>query len=108
MRLFKSRYVGYCCSCAECEPESIACANKELFIDAMMYCEGVEYMIERLYSSRRNSYTTVDKEQAKELKDFYQVEYEKSMEYAVSNIPKETIENCFDCTGKISRVESLP
>lgn len=105
---FTNRYVGFCCDDDTCDPEKIACDNISLFEDSWLYCLGTELMIERLYSSRLNSYTTINKEQANELKDFYGVEYEKALNYAVKYIPKETIDKCFECRTGIDYVEVLP
>lgn len=105
---FKNKYVGFCCDEEACNPETIACDNIELFEDAWMYCLGTELMIERLYSSRLNKFTTIDKDQASELKDFFQVEYEKALNYAIKYIPKAIIDQCFECRSQVDYVEVLP
>lgn len=105
---FKNKYVGFCCDEDACNPEIIACNNISLFEDAWMYCLGTELMIERLYSSRLNKFTSIDKEAANELKDYYQVEYEKALNYAIKYIPKEIIDQCFECRSQVGYVEVLP
>jgi hypothetical protein len=107
-RKFAKKYEGFCCSDEDCDPEKIACDYKELFQDAWLYCLGIELMHERLYSSRLNRFTTIDKEQAAELKDFYTVEYEKFLNGALCELPKEVIEKCFRRTASVERVEALP
>lgn len=105
---FENKYVGFCCNSEECNPENICCENKSLFADSWMYCLGTELMIERMYSSRLNKFTTIDKDQAQDLKDYYQVEYEKSLNHAIKHIPKEFIDRCFECRSNIDHVEVLP
>ena len=105
---FTKKYVGFCCDSEACDPDKIICDNIKLFEDAWLYCLGTELMIERMYSSRMNRYTTIDKQQAEELKDFFTVEYEKSLNYAIKYIPKAIIENCFECRSSIDYVEKLP
>lgn len=105
---FENKYVGFCCDDEECDPETICCDNKALFVDAWMFCLGTELMIERLYSSRMNKFTTIDKEQASELKDFFQVEYEKNLNHAIKHLPKAIIDNCFECRSSVVYVERLP
>jgi uncharacterized protein YlbG (UPF0298 family) len=105
---FTKKYVGFCCDSADCDPEKICCDNIEIFADAWLYCLGVELMIERLYSTRLNRFTTIDKDQASELRDYYMVEYEKNLNYAIKYLPKAIIENCFECRSSIDYVERLP
>lgn len=105
---FTAKYVGFCCDTEDCDLEKIICDNKSLFEDAWMYCLGVALMNERMYSSRMNRFTTIDKGQAFELKDYYLAEYEKSINHAIKYLPKEIIEKCFECRSNIDYVEVLP
>jgi hypothetical protein len=105
---FTKKYEGFCCSGDECQIDFIVCTNIELFEEAWMYLLGVELMLARLYSDRFNRYTTIDRNQATELKDFYMVEFEKSLNHAIKYIPKEFIEKCFECRSQIDHVELLP
>lgn len=66
--------------------ECIACENKDILSTSLWYLLGHELMIENIYSNRINRYTTIDKEEAKELRDYYLVQYEKELEYAVQGI----------------------
>jgi hypothetical protein len=108
LRAFRTRYVGECCMPEECDPEVLACAYPDLFVDAWLFLLGSEMMIERLYSSRLNRFTTIDREMAAELKDHFQVEYEKSLEQVIAMLPREVMNRCYDCEGNIAQVESLP
>lgn len=66
--------------------ECIACENKDLLATSLWYLLGHELMIERIYSNRINSYTTIDEDEAKELRDYYMATFEKELEYAVQGI----------------------
>lgn len=82
----------------DCDYEDIIC-NEDNILSltvAWKYRLGVQLMIERLYSTRIN-FVTVNKEEAKELKDFYQVEYEKSLSQAVKFI--DLSDCCLKCGG---------
>jgi hypothetical protein len=108
LRKFNNKYQGFCCTIEDCNPELIACNNIPLFEDAWMNLLGVELMTERLYSARLNRYTTMDKAQAAELKDFFMVEYEKSINSGLCMIPKEILDKCFVRTSMVDSVERLP
>lgn len=90
----------------ECDYDELICDNKELLTNAWKYLLGVQLMIERLYSPRLNRFTTVDREQAQELKDFYQVEYEKYLSQAVLLFDITGCELC--CGGNPSTVVYMP
>lgn len=80
--------------------ECIACENKDLLATSLWFLLGAELMIERIYSNRINRYTTIDKEQAEELRDHFTVEYEKELALAVQGINVEEsdcINNEVDC-----------
>lgn len=67
----------------DCVLDDLICDNIELTTQAYKYLLGVWLLIFRINTNRLNRYTTVDIAQAKELKDFYQVEYGKALEQAV-------------------------
>lgn len=92
----------------ECDYETILCDEDNMVIltNAWKYLLGTQVMIERLYSPRLNRYTTVDREQAKELKDFYQSEYENYLQQAVKLIDTSDCTLC--CGGQVSNVIWIP
>lgn len=100
-------YNTNCCN-EDCSIEDLICGSKESLIDVLLFSFGIQLMLERLYSSRLNSFTTIDRDQAAELKDFYQVEYERALELAVKNLPKSLIDGCFNCVSRVQYVERLP
>lgn len=66
-----------------CDYDTIICANTDLLANAWRYLLGNQLMLFRLYTTRLNRFTTVDYDQAKELRDYYQVEYEAALRQAV-------------------------
>lgn len=89
-----------------CDYEDIICDNKLKLAVAWRYLLGNQLMIFRLYTTRLNRFTTVDLEQAAQLRDFYQVEYEKALSQAVQIIDVSSCELC--CGGNPEYVTWLP
>lgn len=80
--------------------ECIACENKDLLATSLWYLLGAELMVERIFSDRINRYTTIDKQQAEELRDHFTLEFEKELGLAVQGIDVENsdcIVNETDC-----------
>lgn len=66
--------------------ECIACEYDDLLATSLWYLLGRELMDELIYSDRVNRYTTIDKEQARELRDHYQITYEEELKAALQGI----------------------
>ena len=90
-----------------CDYEDIICLNKTRLITAWKYLLGNQLMIFRLYTQRLNRFTTVDLKQAAELRDFYQAEYEKSLELAAKVMDISSCQ-CIECGGNPEVVTWLP
>lgn len=89
-----------------CDYEVIICDNKEVLITAWKYLLGNQLMLERINSPRLNRFTTVDIDQARALRDHYQVEYEKELSKVVPLMDLEACKLC--CGGNPQRVWTLP
>lgn len=89
-----------------CDYEEIICQNKRILGNAWRYLLGNQLMLFRIYTTRLNRFTTVDLEQAKELRDHYQVEYEKALAQAVKLC--DTSSCCLPCGGNPEYVTWLP
>lgn len=89
-----------------CDYDVLICDNVEELTLAWHYMLGVSLMIFRINSDRINRWTTIDREQAKELKDFYQVEYEKALTQGV--LLMDTDECCLECSPNPTTVVWLP
>lgn len=92
-----------------CDYEDILCdsSNMQKLSTAWRYLLGNQLMILRLYTTRLNRFTTVDAEKAAELKDFYQLEYEKALTLA-AKLLNVSICECMDCGGNPETVTWLP
>ncbi len=91
-----------------CDFNSIICFNKQEFTDVWMYLLGVELMLERCYSSRMNRFTTIDRDNAVELKDHYTIEYEKALKESVDALQVKNDDCCIECNPVVATRESLP
>lgn len=90
-----------------CDYEALICENRPKLITAWKYLLGNQLMQFRLYTTRLNRFTTVDLKQAAELRDFYQVEYEKSLGLAAKIMNVASCE-CMDCGGNPETVYWIP
>ena len=91
----------------QCSFEPFVCENRQLFAVPLQYLMGSEIQLERIYSPRFN-WTTANVEQAKELKDFYDVEYERALKIAVDGIEMELKDCCLICNESYRVVNKLP
>jgi hypothetical protein len=89
-----------------CDYDALICDNIEELTLAWKYLLGVWLMIFRLNSDRVNRWTTVSREEAVELRDFYQVEYFKALSQGV--LLMDTDECCLKCEPNPSVVTWLP
>lgn len=89
-----------------CDYEEIICDNKLKLAVAWRYLLGNQLMLFRLYTTRLNRFTTIDLDQAAQLRDFYQVEYEKALAQAVQIIDVSSCELC--CGGNPETVVWIP
>ncbi len=91
-----------------CSYTGLVCHNKHFFSTPWMYLLGAELMIEALYSERFNAYTTFNRKQAEELKDFYETEFEKALTSAVKGLTLSPNDKCFHCeSGEVQQVKSV-
>lgn len=89
-----------------CDYEALVCANLTRLKLAWKYLLGNQLMLFRLYTTRLNRFTTVDLDSAGELRDHYQVEYEKSLALSVKLI--DTKDCCLECGGNPETVTWVP
>lgn len=91
--------------------ECLICEHSKKLAVSLWYLMGTELMIERTSSSRLNRYTTIDLDQAKELKSEFYVEFQACLKDAIGSInPVESdcVEGCLDCNEDIRFVEQTP
>lgn len=108
---FKIDFIAEINKCFEisnkCDYEDLICDNIEFLVIAWRYLLGNQLMLYRLTTTRLNRFTTIDKDQAKSLRDHYQIEYEKALQQAMKLID---ISGCCQqhCTNNPERVLWLP
>lgn len=107
---FKTDFIAEVTKCykitRECDYEQFVCDNIDTLVNAWRYLLGNQLMIFRIYSSRLNRFTTIDLDQAKELRDYYEGEYLKALSQAVKFIDFSTC--CMQCGGNPETVYHLP
>lgn len=117
LRALRKFYTGALSKMNECYKISdsavmncLICEKVELFATAIWYLLGAELMVETKYSERFNWYTTMNAEQADELKDYYQVEYEKEFLSAIKGLNPENsdcVTGCLEENSSVKWVESV-
>lgn len=70
--------------------------NKELLSTALWWLLGAEVLYTRQTSSRMNSYTTLDRTKATEMREYFEAQFDKELETAVHGIDIHQ-SPCFDC-----------
>ena len=88
-----------------CKLDALACSLSETFDLPLWYLHGSELMLERLTSDRINKWT-VNREQAKELKDHYDAEFERTMKLAVDGLTLDASDICLECSPLVSIKQS--
>lgn len=92
-----------------CDYKSVICNNKELFASPWLFLLGSQLMTTILSSPRTVQATTVDRTKYEELRDFYQVEYEKALTNALAGYYINVDEDCcIECNSNPKRVEWRP
>lgn len=89
----------------KCKWDAMVCQNKSLFTRAYLFCLGIELLTEQIYSTNLNSYTTINLQKAKELRDEYTIEYNKSLEQTCDNMHL-ACDCCVECSDSVQLVET--
>lgn len=95
-----------------CAWDTLVCNNKEIFSQALLYCLGIEFVVEWLQSSRINRWTLLDEAKAKWLLSYYtalykggtfeEVEYEGELLSTIMQFDVDSNDCCVDCAGLIT------
>lgn len=91
-----------------CDYSAIICSNKTEFTDVWMFCLGTELMLENLFSTRLTRFTTIDKQGATDLKDFYTSEYEDALDETINALEMQEEDCCIVCNPLATYKESTP
>lgn len=79
--------------------ECLICEHKLLLATAFWYCIGEEIMNTRATSSRLNTYTTLDRNKAKEMREGFHEAFIRELETAVRGINVHD-SSCFSCENQ--------
>ena len=79
-----------------------------MFKDAFLYKLGIEFCKERINSDRINRYTLMDRDQAMELKDSFQKQYQELLQNALIDLRIENDGVCFECNKAVNYKMILP
>ena len=79
--------------------ECLMCENKELLATSLWYVLGEEIMTLRSNSSRMNTYTTIDKSKAKDMRSEFHEAFLQELETAVHGINVHS-SKCFNCDNQ--------
>ena len=90
----------------DCDYDQLICDNIDDLTTAWLYLLGVSLMIFRLNSDRVNRWTTIGRDEAKDLRDMYQIEYEKTLKQGVLLMDTEGC--CLKCSPNPNTVTWLP
>lgn len=91
-----------------CSVEKFVCQNINLFAKTFWWKIGQEIVIERRYGNRLNQYTTMTVERAEELTNFFQAQYQQSLNNSLAshNLYEDPV--CFECKGSVTATKLLP
>lgn len=90
----------------QCNYNSFICNNKDVFTLPLQYLIGAVTMAFRINTNRLNRYTTVDRKQAQELKDYYDTEWKSLLETALAGIDIDLSDSCIECHAQLTTVEA--
>ena len=85
----------------QCKFDNLVCANREHFTSAWLSLLCHSIMFFRYTTSRMNEFTTIMKDDAKELMEYFHVEFEKELESAVVGIRLDTNDGCIECNSPV-------
>lgn len=91
----------------ECTFQSLVCNSKHHFLDSWWKLCGAETMQERIYSPRKNIFTTIERKRGQELLNHYEVEYEAALKLAVNGLQLNPSDCCLECNDTYRIVESI-
>lgn len=90
-----------------CSYNAAVCNNRLLFAEAFWYLLGIEFLEERLYSERVNFYTSIKREEAKELISLYNARYEEALKNALGGLKFEC-DACLECNSLVQVFSQIP
>jgi hypothetical protein len=92
----------------KCTYDALVCANKSLFGTALWYLLGAEAMAERIYSDRINRYTTIQSDDARELRSEWEHRFVDELQAAMNGISLSLNDCCLNCNQQVTVVDNIP
>lgn len=90
-----------------CSIEPFVCNMSQLLAWPLLFKTGAEVMVELINSRRLNSIINIDRGTNEDMLNYFQSEYEKSMNNLCMNL-RLPDDICFQCDKKIKKVSQLP
>jgi len=91
-----------------CAYDAIICANRAEFIEPLQMVHGVEFLAERIYSTRINRFTTIDNQKAKELRTELEKIYQVSLQAVLDGLRIDEADCCVECEWVTNYTQCLP
>lgn len=91
-----------------CSVTKFVCENLNLFRKALLYKIGQEITAERRLGERLTRYQTMDEAREKELKEFYDTQYNENLENSLKNMSMNEDPICFQCKPTVYVRTDLP
>jgi len=80
-----------------CAYDAAICSNRQEFIEPLQMVHGVEFLSERIYSTRVNRFTTIDLQKAKDLRTELEGIYQSSLQAVLDGLMIDESDCCIEC-----------
>ena len=94
-------------SSLQCSYEGLVCASREMFSVALWYFLGAELMSERMHSPRLNKFTTVNRDDARVLREDFLSTYMNEMQTMADSLDLNAENCCLECSAPLVYTEPL-
>lgn len=91
-----------------CSVEKYVCENINIFKQSLYWRLGLETCVERRFGNRFNQFTTMTTEDAQNLQDFYNSQYQTELQNSVKSTNMREDPICFNCKSLVSSKTILP
>lgn len=91
-----------------CSYDAVICSNREEFIEPLVLLHGVEFLSERIYSTRVNRFTTIDLVKAKELRTEMEGSYQAALSAVLDGMRIDKFDCCIECEWMTQYTQCLP
>lgn len=92
----------------ECDFNKFICLHANRLAIPIIYKASSEVMTYAMYNSERVNYETINVDQLKERRDFYEMQYREQMDTILKNIEVPNDKTCFLCTQKLNTRLLMP